>query len=161
MLMGVSGSGKSTVGKLLAARLGWEFHDGDDLHSEDSVRKMASGIPLTDDDRWPWLERIGQVMEQCDRAGHNAVIACSALRRVYRDDLRQRSFDVRFVYLRSDRINILERLRKRVDHFMPETLLDSQFATLEEPHKAITVDAMRSPEDLVDIIVRSLSLSSR
>lgn len=157
VLMGVSGSGKSTVGRLLAERLHWEFHDGDDLHPEENVRKMASGTHLTDDDRWPWLERIGEVMEECDAAGRNAVIACSALRAAYRDYLLRHSDAVELVFLRGERDTILQRMRERSDHFMPAGLLDSQFDALEEPKHAVIVDVDKSPDEIVEDIVRELS----
>lgn len=158
ILVGVSGSGKSTVGRLLAERLAWEFHDGDDLHPEENVRKMATGTPLTDDDRWPWLERIGEMMQECDDAGRNAVIACSALRTAYRDYLLRHSPAVDLVFLRGQRDTILERMQRRSDHFMPADLLDSQFDALEEPQHAVIADAAKSPEEIVEHIVQELSL---
>jgi gluconokinase len=158
ILMGVSGSGKSTVGRLLAERLDWEFHDGDDLHPEENVRKMASGTALTEDDRWPWLERIGQVMHECDDAGRNAILACSALRSTYRDYLLRLSPAVDLVFLRGDRDTILERMRKRSDHFMPADLLDSQFEALEAPQHAVIADVAKSPDEIVDDIMQELSL---
>jgi gluconokinase len=160
ILMGVSASGKSTVGRLLARRLGWEFHDGDDLHPDANVRKMASGTPLTDDDRWPWLARIVRVMKECDAAGRNAVIACSALRKTYRDYLRRHGTAVEFVFLRGERQVLRERIRERSDHFMPAALLDSQFDALEEPQQAVVVDVDKPPAEIVEDIVHRLSLPS-
>ena len=157
ILMGVSGSGKSTVGRLLAERLAWEFHDGDDLHPEENVRKMAAGTPLTDDDRRPWLERIGETMQECDAAGRNAVVACSALREAYRDYLLRQSPVVDLVFLQGRRDTILERMEKRSDHFMPADLLDSQFEALEEPRHAVVADVAKSPEEIVEHIVQQLS----
>lgn len=156
--MGVSGAGKTTVGRLLAERLGWAFHDGDDLHPDANVRKMASGIPLTDDDRWPWLERIGSVMRRCDDAGRHAVVACSALRERYRVFLAGQSGDVAIVFLRGDRKTIRRRVEERDGHFMPPDLLDSQFDSLEEPRDAVVVDVAGSPEEIVGAIVSGLRL---
>src|SRR3982750_3854146 len=138
VIMGVSGSGKTTVGAALAVRLGLRFVDGDALHPEANVAKMAAGTPLTDDDRWPWLDAVGAVL-----ADGQVVVACSALRRVYRDRLRAAAPDIQFVYLRVPRDVLEERMSHRA-HFMPVTLLDSQLATLEPPEpdeRAITIDA--------------------
>jgi len=137
--MGVTGSGKTTVGEALAAALSWPFCDADDLHPAQNVTKMAAGEALTDADRWPWLDRI--VAESRERAsrGQNLVVACSALKRSYREQL-QRAGDVRFVYLRGSEATIASRLARRRHHYMPATLLPSQLATLEEPADALTVD---------------------
>jgi gluconokinase len=131
VVMGVSGSGKSTVAGIVAGRLGWDLEEGDDLHPPANVAKMASGIPLTDDDRWPWLDQIGAWIREHTAAGRPGVITCSALRRVYRDRLR--GDGVVFVYLAGTRELIGQRLAARTDHFMPSALLDSQLATLEPP----------------------------
>jgi gluconokinase len=133
IVMGVSGSGKSSVGHALAARTGWQFIEGDDLHPAANRNKMASGQPLTDDDRWPWLDAIAASARAIDTAGGSAVIACSALKRIYRDRLAQAGDNVEFVHLSGDHETILARMQARPDHFMPAGLLDSQFAALEPP----------------------------
>ncbi len=131
--MGVAGSGKTTIAQALAARLGWRFEDGDAFHPASNVEKMHSGRPLTDDDRWPWLRAIAAEVDRTRDADGHIVIACSALKRVYRDILIGKRSGVRLIYLKGSRDLILERLRARRGHFMPPELLDSQFATLEEP----------------------------
>ena len=131
VVMGVSGSGKTTVGRLIAARLGWVFVEGDDLHPEANRRKMATGTPLSDEDRWPWLERIAARMRRCDREGRSMVVACSALRRSYRERLRGCGADVQFLHLIGAPELLRDRLERREGHFMPAGLLDSQLATLE------------------------------
>ena len=136
ILAGVSGSGKTTVGRLLADRLGWPFADGDSFHPAASVAKMAAGIPLTDDDRWPWLAAIGAWMDARIAAGGSGVVACSALKRRYRDVLRQGRPEVRLVFLDVSRDEDLARLRARSGHFFPAALMDSQFADLEPPEPA-------------------------
>lgn len=140
VIMGVSGSGKTSVGRLLAKRLGYEFLDADDFHSEQNVAKMASGQPLTDADRAPWLEAIRDAMSERLRRGEGVVMACSALRQRYRDVLRQAGDGVRFVYLKADKGLIANRLATRSRHFFAPALLDSQFATLEEPDAAVERD---------------------
>ena len=143
--MGVSGSGKTTVGSALAARLGLRFVDADDLHPAANVEKMAAGIPLTDEDRWPWLDAVGAVL-----ADGPVVVACSALRRVYRDRLRAAAPALRLVYLHGSRELLAERMGHR-DHFMPVALLDSQLATLEVPgpdEDAIALD-IAAPVDAI------------
>lgn len=133
--MGVSGAGKSVIGAALASAIGVPFVEGDQYHAPLNVQRMATGIPLTDDDRRAWLQRLGDMLATAatSPAGSDGlVIACSALKRSYRDLLRERA-DVQFVYLRGSRELVAERVRSRVDHFMPITLLGSQFATLEEP----------------------------
>lgn len=157
VLMGVSGCGKTTIGAALAAALGWPFIEGDDLHPPENVAKMAAGIPLTDEDRWPWLDRIVVELRRITALGGNAVLACSALRRSYRDRLAQGG-DVRFVYLRGDRQTIAARLAARRHRYMPATLLDSQFATLEEPGDAIEIDIRASVDAQVRSIIDALSL---
>ena len=143
VLMGVCGCGKTTIGEALAAALAWPFYDADDFHPETNVAKMASGQPLTDDDRWPWLDRIAAEMRQVlDRGGH-AVLACSALKRAYRERL-QRAGDVRIVYLKGDEATIASRLVSRQHKYMPAGLLPSQFAALEEPDDALAVDIRQS-----------------
>jgi gluconokinase len=139
VVMGVSGSGKTVVGRALAADLGWPFFDGDDFHPEANVAKMAAGTPLTDADRWPWLDRLASEMAVIDGRGENAVLACSALRQVYRDRIG-RAGNVRFVHLAGDQGTIAARLGARTHHYMPPTLLASQLATLEPPQNAIVVD---------------------
>jgi len=159
--MGVAGAGKSTVGARLAAALGWTFYDGDDLHPAANVRKMASGRPLDDADRRPWLERIAGVIARHARRGEPAVIACSALKRAYRDLLAAAAPGVRLVYLKGSRELLAERLRRRRGHFLPPRLLESQFAALEEPDDALVVDVSAPPAALVAAIVRELGLVPR
>jgi gluconokinase len=133
VVMGVTGSGKTIVGEALAARLGCRFADGDGFHSSAAVAKMHAGHPLTDEDRAPWLARIVAWMDETDAAGGCGVVACSALRRSYRDTLRMSRAPLRFVYLEVDRGELLARMTHRTGHFMPPSLLDSQLATLEPP----------------------------
>ncbi|HEV8257156.1 MAG TPA: gluconokinase [Casimicrobiaceae bacterium] len=155
LLMGVSGSGKSTVGPALAAELNWPFLDADTLHPQANVAKMASGIPLTDADRWPWFDRIVAEMRRYAAAGKNVVIACSALKQAYRDRLASGG-SVRVVYLKGDAETIAPRLAGRRGHFMPPSLLASQFATLEEPDNAIVVDITQPVAAQVAAITRAL-----
>jgi gluconokinase len=139
--MGVSGCGKSTVAGVLAGRLGWDLGEGDDLHPKANVEKMASGHPLTDDDRWPWLEKVAEWIRERTAAGHPGIITCSALKRSYRDILRGEH--VVFVYLHGSREQIATRLQARHGHYMPPALLDSQFADLEPPgadERAVRID---------------------
>jgi len=137
--MGVSGCGKTAVGQALAAALQWPFFDADDFHPPGNVAKMAAGTPLTDADRWPWLDRLAADMAALTAGGGSAVLACSALKNAYRDRLA-RAGDVRIVYLKGDRETIAARIAACKHRYMPPALLDSQFATLEEPHDAIVVD---------------------
>ena len=150
--MGVSGSGKSTVGQLLATALALSFVDGDDLHPAENKKKMAAGIALSDLDRAPWLDAIAEVL-----ARGSVVVACSALRRRYRDRLRAAVPELRLVYLQGSRELLSERISGRKHHFMPVTLLDSQLATLEEPgaeEGALTVDVALAPAEIVARVVR-------
>jgi gluconokinase len=139
VLMGVCGCGKTTVGRTLAAELAWPFLDADDFHPAANVAKMRAGIALTDDDRWPWLDRLAAEMAAINARGRHAVRACSALKEAYRERLA-RGGDVRFVYLKGDSATIAPRLAARAAHYMPASLLASQLATLEEPANALVVD---------------------
>jgi gluconokinase len=156
VIMGVSGCGKSSVGAALGQSLGIPYKDGDDLHPAANVEKMRAGIPLTDDDRWPWLARVAQVLHQ-----HAPVIVgCSALRRAYRDRIRAGAGgDVRFVHLTGSRDIIAARMTARTGHYMPATLLDSQFATLEppDPDEALTLDIAAPLPALVDSILAEIN----
>ena len=132
IIFGVSGAGKTTVGKLLANELGWQFFDADDFHPRTNIEKMHSRIPLTDEDRWPWLENLRELIKRCIATSRDAVLACSALKRAYREQLRVGT-EVKFVFLRGDYALVEEQLRHRRGHFMNPALLRSQFADLEEP----------------------------
>jgi gluconokinase len=147
ILMGVAGSGKTTVGRELARELGWKFYDGDDFHPRSNVEKMSRGIPLDDADRAPWLERLWELIESCLARGEDAVLACSALKESYRRTLVVDD-GVKLVYLKGDRELLLERLSERHGHFMKPEMLDSQLATLEEPQHALTVDINETPEEI-------------
>jgi carbohydrate kinase (thermoresistant glucokinase family) len=160
VVMGVSGSGKSTVGRVLADRLGWDFGEGDELHPAPNIAKMAGGHPLIDDDRWPWLARVHEWIEEYVTAGRAAVITCSALRRAYRDVLR--GDHVVFVYLAGTRELLIERLAARQGHFMPVSLLDSQLAILEPPEadeQAITLHIGADPGAQAATIMQELALA--
>ena len=162
VVMGVSGSGKSTIGEKLAERLGWSYEDGDKFHPASNVAKMSAGQPLTDEDRWPWLRAIADEIERICGAGGHAVIACSALKHAYRDILVHGRSDVRIVYLDGTQDLIASRLALRKDHFMPPGLLASQFKTLEPPDASenpVTVSIDGSVETIVDDIVRQLRLA--
>lgn len=161
ILMGVSGSGKTTVGKLLAQRLGAHFLDADDFHPEDNIRKMRGGIALDDADRKPWLEQLKTELRNHESRGNSVVLACSALKRSYRDQLRQGLQDVRVVYLRGTRALLAARLAGREGHYMPPTLLDSQLDTLEEPRNAITIDVSGTPEGATEAICQVLEAGKR
>ena len=161
VVMGVSGSGKSTVADRLAARLGWRFEDGDSFHPASNVAKMSAGQPLTDEDRWPWLQAIADEIDRLSAAGERAVIACSALKRAYRAVLVHGRDDVRIVFLDGTPDLIAARLAVRKGHFMPPGLLASQFRTLERPEadeRPITVSIDAPVEQIVDDIVTQLDL---
>ena len=151
VLMGVSGAGKTTVGEALASALGWPFRDADSLHPPANVEKMRAGIPLTDDDRGPWLDRVVSEVREVEATHGHVVLACSALKQSYRDRLATAG-DVRFVYLAGDYDTIADRLAARKHRYMPPTLLGSQFATLELPTDAVVVDVRRSVDDQVAAI---------
>jgi gluconokinase len=155
LVMGVCGCGKTTVGRALAEDIGWEFLDADDLHPPSNVAKMASGVALTDEDRWPWYERIADELRRATAAGRHVVLACSALKQTYRDWLSH-GVDLRVVYLKGDAATITPRLASRRGHFMPASLLASQFETLEEPRDAIVVDVAEPVEAQVAAITRAL-----
>ncbi len=155
--MGPAGSGKTTVGELLAGQLGWEFADGDSFHSPANIEKMARGVPLDDNDRIPWLNSIREAMEQWNAQRRNVVLACSALKKIYRERLQIGSA-VKLVYLKGTYDLLLDRLHSRRGHYATEQILTSQFADLEEPADAITIDVARSPEEIVADIRRQLSL---
>jgi gluconokinase len=162
--MGVSGSGKTTVASELAERLRWTFEDGDRFHLKSNIEKMSAGQPLTDEDRWPWLNAIADEIERVCKAGEHAVIACSALKRAYRDVLLRGRDDVRFVFLNGTQELIAHRLALRKDHFMPSGLLDSQFRTLEPPsldENAIDVSIDAPVDTIVDDIVGKLQATGR
>jgi gluconokinase len=161
IVMGVSGAGKSTVGEALAARLGWRYEDGDAFHPESNVAKMHAGHPLTDEDRWPWLRAIAAEIDRVCQAGSHVVMACSALRRTYRDALLHGRRDVRLVYLDGTEPLIGDRLSHRKGHFMPPGLLASQFATLEPPdtdEHAVRVSIDAPVERIVDDVLDQLGL---
>lgn len=158
ILMGVSGAGKSTVGRLLADDLGWSFYEGDNLHPRSNVVKMAQGIPLTDDDRWPWLRRIRFLIDDLVSRGQNGVGASSALKQSYRDELVGDVDDVKLVYLKGEYGIIMSRLEDRHDHFMKSGLLESQFQDLEEPDGVVTLDVNSDPEAIVASVKQALGL---
>jgi gluconokinase len=159
VVMGVSGSGKTTVASKLAERLHWTFEDGDRFHPKSNVEKMSAGHPLTDEDRWPWLNAIADEIERVCKAGGHVVVACSALKRAYRDVLLRGRDDVRIVFLNGTQQLIAHRLSLRKDHFMPPGLLDSQFGTLEPPgldENAIDVSIDAPVDVIVDDIASNL-----
>ncbi len=160
LIMGVSGSGKSTIGTLLAERLGLGFWDADDFHPPENVAKMSQGIPLTDEDRWPWLANIREEMTR--QATQGGVFACSALKAAYRKVLETGPGKVRIVFLQGSPELLTARMKSRSNHFMPASLLESQLATLEVPVMALTVDVGETPEKIVeDILTKSHWISAR
>ena len=159
VVMGVSGCGKSTIASMLAHRLNWIFEEGDWFHPPSNVEKMHAGVPLTDEDRWPWLHGIAAWIDATRRVGNHGTVACSALKRAYRDILVGERPDVRIVYLKGERDLIARRMAARDGHFMPPALLDSQFATLEEPRPdehPIVVSIAPHPREIVEEIVKKL-----
>ena len=158
IVMGVVGAGKTTVGRLLAEQLGWQFADADDFHPPANVEKIRQGISLNDEDRRPWLERLRAAITGWIAEGQNVVLACSALKRAYRQELAVGP-DVRFVYLKGDADLIARRLRSRQGHFASEQILAGQFADLEEPTEAVTVNIASPPDQIVAEIRRKLSLA--
>jgi gluconokinase len=157
IVMGVVGAGKTTVGKLLASQLGWEFADADDFHPQSNVKKIRHGIALTDEDREPWLDRLREAIVRWIAEGKSVILACSALKRSYRAKLCVGP-QVRFVYLKGSAALIADRLRSRHGHFAGESILASQLADLEEPEKSIIVDISHTPEQIVDEIKRALAM---
>ena len=157
VVMGVAGTGKTTIGPLLAARLGVPYAEGDDFHPPANIAKMSAGVPLDDEDRWPWLDAIGSWAHA--RAGLGGVVSCSALKRAYRDRLRAEAPGIVFVHLNGARELIEDRMTHRRGHFMPTALLDSQFATLQPlqaDESGVAVDVIGSPEDIAERAVRAL-----
>lgn len=158
IIFGVAGAGKTTIGQLLAQELRWKFYEGDDFHPPANIDKMERGEALTDDDRQPWLESLREAIERSLAANENAVLACSALKKRYREHLRV-SAEVKFVFLHGNRARIAEQLKHRRGHFMDPALLDSQFADLEDPglsENVITIELGREPAALVEEIKRKL-----
>jgi carbohydrate kinase (thermoresistant glucokinase family) len=161
VVMGVSGSGKSTIAAMLAHRLHWLYEDGDWFHPKKNIEKMHQGEQLNDADRWPWLHAIADWIDATRRSGNRGIVACSALKRAYRDILIGQRQDVRLIYLKGDQNLIAQRIAARADHFMPPKLLDSQFAALEEPkadERPITVSVVPHPREIVETIVQKLNI---
>lgn len=160
IVMGVTGAGKTTVGRVLAEQMGWEFADADEFHPAANVEKMRRGMPLDDDDRAPWLERLHTQIAKWDAQGRSVVLACSALKRSYRQILATGP-KVEFVYLRGSQELIAERLQARQGHFADEKILAGQFADLEEPEDAVVVDVEGTPEEIVGEIRRRIEAVSK
>lgn len=161
VLMGVSGCGKSTTGQRLAKRLGWPFRDADSFHPEANIAKMSRGAPLEDADRWPWLAAIAQWIDERREAGAPGIVSCSALKRAYRACIIGERSRVDLVYLKGSMQLISERLARRKGHFMPASLLESQFAALEEPQtgeRPIVISVVMSPPRVVGAIIEALAL---
>jgi carbohydrate kinase (thermoresistant glucokinase family) len=159
VVMGVSGAGKSTIGAMLARRLGWEYEDGDWFHPQRNIDKMHAGLPLSDEDRWPWLRAIARNIDETRKTGGHVIIACSALKRAYRSILVGERPDVRLIYLKGDHNLIARRLATRYGHFMPPQLLDSQFTALEEPQASehpIVVSIDLPPRTIIETIMAKL-----
>lgn len=154
--MGVSGTGKSTIGKLLSDRTGWTFYDADDFHSPANIEKMNRGIPLTDSDRLPWLEKLNQLITNTLNSNQQGILACSALKSQYRQILHNNHTNVVFIYLRGSYDCVQSRIQQRTGHFMSSSLLQSQFDTLEEPQDALIVDVSLTPETIVEEILRQI-----
>ena len=162
VVMGVTGCGKSTVAALLAGRLAWPFEEGDALHPQANIEKMTAGHPLTDEDRAPWLQKVAAWVEEQLDAGQSGLITCSALKRAYRDVINRRGSGIVFVYLSGTRETIAARLTARHGHYMPASLLESQFAALEEPtpdEPEITIDVGPAPGVIAQHIVEQLNLT--
>jgi gluconokinase len=157
LVMGVEGSGKSTIGRMLAGRLGWTFLEADDFHSAANKEKMRRGIPLTDADRWPWLDAIHAELLAQTTLGKNVVLGCSALKEEYRRRLTA-GLQVKLIYLRGTKELIAERLRHRAGHFAGQAILDDQFAVLEEPRDALVVDIAKDPQAIVTEILAKINL---
>ena len=158
IVMGVTGSGKTTMGQRLAETLGWQFHDADDFHPPANKTKMHAGIPLTDEDRWPWLRAMRAVIEEALAGNVGTVVTCSALKRAYRDVLSGGLPNVHYVHLTGDADVLATRLAGRRGHFMNPALLDSQIATLEAPADAIDVDVALTPDQQVEFVRQALGL---
>ena len=158
IVMGVSGSGKTTIGKALALSLNWEFVEGDDFHPAENVEKMKNNIPLDDNDRWPWLRRLNDTLKQSQSSGNHTVVSCSALKKSYREALVNNLKSVEFVYLCGDRDLLEERMKARNNHFMKADMLKSQLATLEVPENALTVSIELSIGDQVNFIRQHFNL---
>ena len=156
IVMGVSGCGKSTIGLMLAAQLGWRFADGDDFHPPANVAKMKSGTPLSDEDRWPWLDQLNGLLRDSNSSGKPLVLACSALKQRYRDRLARNVVNLRLVYLYGSFELISARVAARQHKYMPASLLRSQFDALEAPIDALAIDIDQAPEQLVDAVVRAV-----
>jgi gluconokinase len=153
ILMGVSGSGKTSVGEALADQLGWDFYDADNFHPPENVAKMANGIPLSDSDRAPWLARLHDLISSSLKQDRPGVLACSALKERYRQQLLESNTGVQIVFLKGSYDLIWSRMKKRTDHYMQPHMLRSQFDTLEEPTNALTVDISMSVDDIVETII--------
>lgn len=156
VLMGVTGAGKTTIGELLSSKLQWRFFDADDFHPPANIAKMAAGIPLEDEDRWPWLENLRNEMRREINAGQSAIFACSALKKSYRDFLTADEEGIKLVYLKGDPSLIFQRISTRTDHFMKEAMLASQLAILEEPTNRLTINVSAPPESIATSIIREL-----
>jgi gluconokinase len=157
VLMGVSGSGKTTVGRILAQRLEWPFYDADDYHPARNVEKMRSGAPLTDADRWPWLDTLNALLREQQAQDRSAVLGCSALKQAYRERLAQGVAHLRWVHLHGTFDLIQSRLQGRKGHYMPANLLKSQFEILEPPADALAIDVLATPEALAGRIAREVT----
>jgi carbohydrate kinase (thermoresistant glucokinase family) len=156
IVMGISGTGKSTLGRALAKKLSWGFIEGDDYHPQVNIEKMRNGTPLTDDDRWPWLDAMHQAIAEKQQHNQPVVVTCSALKKSYRERLVQSLSDIEFIYLCGDPEMILERMTRRKNHFMPAGLLDSQIAAMEPPGDAIFIPIDLTTEAQVDAAVKQL-----
>ncbi len=156
IIMGVSGTGKSTIGKLLSDRTGWAFYDADDFHSPANIEKMNRGIPLTDSDRLPWLEELNHLITNTLNSNQQGILACSALKSQYRQILRNNHTEVVFIYLRGSYGCVQSRIQQRTGHFMSSSLLQSQFDTLEEPQDALIIDVSLAPEAIVEAILSQI-----
>lgn len=161
ILMGVSGCGKTTIGEELSRKTGWPFFDGDDFHPPENVAKMAAGNPLDDQDRFPWLGILNEIISEQLKKGQSLILACSALKQNYRMILQEGvQKQVEFVYLKGDFETIYQRMKSRQDHYMKAEMLRSQFAALEEPHQVLVVDVSLPVEDIVDMIIKESEIQA-